>query len=238
MSYSPPTTFVDGTILTAADLEGNAEALRVYLHRGIASGDLAATQWIDTRHVQPPAYEPFSGVQHGVTGHQGGQWAGGTGIRMTFATKYLSGQGRQSSSAAHGIPNSSFTLQIRRSAKILFHYWWDLENGKDESTASYQAATADRQVWIMPWFGSVNNAVGSYSNRAQETRNNDGGVSTNYPLGLDRTLVAGGGYGSKQGTMALAYSGVGEATFGLAAHSATDRCGIVEWGVSIEVFYL
>ena len=238
MSYSPPTVFADGTILTGAALEGNNEALRVYLHRGIATGDLAATKWIDSRHVQPPEFEPYSGVQHGVSGHQGGQWAGGTNVRMTFATKYLSGQGRPSSSAVHGIPNTGFTLQIRRAAKILYHYWWDLENGPDESTASYQVARDERLVWIMPYFGSIQNAVQGYSSRAQETRNHSLLMSDTYPIGLSQTLVGAGGYGSKQGTLALDYAGSGTATFGLAAHSATDRCGIVEWGVSIEAFYL
>ena len=238
MSYTPPTTLVDGTTLTAAAIEGNNEALRIYLHRGIVAGDLANTKWIDTRHVQPPSYEPYSGVQHGVTGHQGGQWAGGTGLRMTFATKYLSGQGRTSSSAVHPVPNTGFTLQIRRASRILFHYWWDLENGKDESTAGYQAAQEDRQVWIMPYFGSINNAVGSYSNYAQETRNNEFGMSGTYPIGTSFSYIAGGGYASKQGTLGLNYTGQGTATFGLAAHSLVDRCGIVEWGVSIEAYYV
>jgi hypothetical protein len=237
MSYSPPTTFADASVLTSAALEGNNQALRVYLHRGIVAGDFAA-DWIDTRHIQPPTFDPFSGVQHGVSGHQGGQWAGGTGLRLTFATKYLSGQGRAESVAVHGVPNSAFTLQIRRAAKVLFHYWWEVENGKDESTAGYQVTASERQVFVMPWFGSIDNAVGSYRNRAQEVRNNEYGVSTGYPVGLDRPLVQGGGYGSKQGTMGLDYTGVGQATFGLASHSLTDRCGIVEWGVAVEAFYL
>jgi hypothetical protein len=237
MSYSPPTTFADASVLTSAALEGNNQALRVYLHRGIVSGDFAA-DWIDTRHIQPPTFDPFIGVQHGVSGHQGGQWAGGTGLRLTFATKYLSGQGRAESVAVHGVPNSAFTLQIRRAAKVLFHYWWEVENGKDESTAGYQVTASERQVFVMPWFGSIDNAVGSYRNRAQEVRNNEYGVSTGYPVGLDRPMVQGGGYGSKQGTMGLDFTGVGQAAFGLAVHSLTDRCGIVEWGVAVEAFYL
>jgi hypothetical protein len=55
---------------------------------------------------------------------------------------------------------------------------------------------------------------------------------------MGRPLLVGGAYGSKQGTLGVNYSGVGTATFGLAARSLTDRCGIVEWGVSIEAFYL
>ena len=76
MSFSPPNTFADGTICTSAALEGNNQALRVYLHGGIVSGDVQAAQWIDTRHVQPPSYEPYSAVQHGVSGHQGGNDSG------------------------------------------------------------------------------------------------------------------------------------------------------------------
>ena len=45
MAFAPPTTFVDGTVLTAAALEGNEEALRVYLHRGIIAGDLTPDFW-------------------------------------------------------------------------------------------------------------------------------------------------------------------------------------------------
>jgi hypothetical protein len=93
MAYTPPNTFAPGTTLTAANLEGNSEALRVYLHGAIPSGDVENTRWIDTRHIQPPLVEAYSGLQHGVSGHQGGQWSGGSIARLTFVTKYLTGQG-------------------------------------------------------------------------------------------------------------------------------------------------
>ena len=48
MSYTKPNVFVPGTVLTSADFEGNMEALRVYLHKGIAVGDIQNTPWIDT----------------------------------------------------------------------------------------------------------------------------------------------------------------------------------------------
>lgn len=238
MAFAPPTTFVDGTVLTAAALEGNEEALRVYLHRGIIAGDLLASKWIDTRHIQPPEKSPFEGLQHGVTGYQGGQWAGGAEVRLTFATKFLSGNGRQSSLAVHHFPQSSFSLAIRRSAKLLFHYWWDLENGPDESTASYQLAEENRQVFIVPWLGNVNTALTSYLPWTQETRNNAWGLQGTSPIGTQEPYTTQGGYGSRQGTMAIDYNAVGTATFGLAIHSLTDRCGIVNWGVAVEAYYL
>jgi hypothetical protein len=34
------------------------------------------------------------------------------------------------------------------------------------------------------------------------------------------------------------YNAVGVATFGLAVHSLIDRAAVVNWGVSIEAYYL
>ena len=76
MAYSAPNTFVNATPLTAADVEGNNEALRLYLHQ-VNAADLEASKWVDTRHIQPPDYLPYAGVIHGCTGYQGGQWGGG-----------------------------------------------------------------------------------------------------------------------------------------------------------------
>lgn len=239
MAYTPPNTLVDGTLVTAADIEGNEDALRVYLHRGIVVGDFESSKWIQTRHVQPPVYEPFSGLQHGVTGYQGGQWAGGTNIRMQFATKYLSGNGRQDSVAFHPFPQTAITIAMRQDAKVLFHYWWELENGKDESTAAYQVPEAERRVYVVPYRGSGFSSGNAYNSRSrcQETRNNGFGIATGYPIGIDRPFPAGAGYGAKQGTFGEIVASPSTLSFGLAIHSLSDRCGIVNWGIALEAFY-
>ena len=162
MAYVKPNTFVDGTTLTAAAAEGNFEALRVYLHEGISATDFESSTWIQRRHIQPPDYEPFSGVQHGVSGHQGGQWAGSANIRMTFATKFLTGNGQPDATTFHHIPNTSFTLDIRRAGTLLFHYWFELECGNDNSTASYQVAEASRAVFVAPWISQLSTAYTAY----------------------------------------------------------------------------
>jgi len=236
MAYTPPNTFVNGTKLTAADAEGNFEALRVYLHENISSGDFEATTWIERRHIQPPTLQPYTGVQHGVSGHQGGQWSGAN-IRMTFATKFLTGNGQPDVNSFHHIPNTAFTLDIRRAGTLLFHYWWECEAGNDNSTASYQVAEALRSVFICPWIGSVDTAFSTYRARAQETRNQAYPIANSFPNGISETYVQGGGYGAKQGTL-VASTSLGRMSFGLAAHSAIDRVGIVNWGVAVEVYYL
>jgi len=238
MPFTPPTVFADGTVLTSAALSGNEDALRVYLHRGIAAADFENVKWIETRHIQPPSKEPFTGVQHGVSGHQGGQWAGGTNLRLQFCTKYLSGNGRQDNDSTHFMPQASFSLQLRRPARILYHYWWEWESGPDLSTADYQASTYDRLVWIIPFIGPYQNAVGSWRHRAQETGNQEGGWQRAYPIGADDTYTQGGGYAAKQGTLVLDYASVGATTMGLAVHSQVDRVGVVNWSASVEAYYL
>jgi hypothetical protein len=238
MAYTPPTTFADGTVLTSAALEGNEDALRVYLHRGIASGDFENAKWIETRHVQPPLKDSYTGLQHGVTGHQGGQWVGGTNIKLQFATKYLSGNGRPDNDSTHFMPQAAFTLDIRRPCRILYHYWWELEAGPDLSTATYQVASNDRLVWIIPFIGPYASAVGSWRNRAQEHGNQRGGWQRSYPIGADLTYTQGRGYAAKQGTVVLDYAAVGSTAMGLAVHSQIDRVGIVNWSASVEAYYL
>jgi hypothetical protein len=241
MSFSPPNTFVDGTTVTSADLEGNYQALRVYLHGGIVAGDIENVQWIDTRHIQPPVYEPFSQVQHGISGHQGGSDSGL--VRLTFCTKYLSGGGRTSSNAFHPIPQTAITVDARRACTMLFHYWWEVEAGPDESTGAGQNSTkAERKVWIAPYVGTPDTAYSQYRMHAQEAANNiNVNTGTN---GWDGSVVSAlrpytiqGAYQSRDGTfMYEAPNGI--TTFGLAAHSQIDRVAVVNWGVSIETFYL
>jgi hypothetical protein len=240
MSFTPPNTFADGTILTSAALTGNEEALKVYLHRGIIAGDFESAKWIDTRHIQPPYKEPYTGIQHGVSGHQGGQWAGGTEIRLQFATKYLSGQGRQDSVAVHAFPQTHFNIDIRRDARILYHYWWEAEVGNDSSTATYQVAEAERRMTIIPFIGlsGVDGAIGTWASRAVDGRNTAYGVGVAYPIGTAETYPQGAGYHSKQGTIMLDYASVGSTTAGLAIHSSVDRSGLVNWGCVIEAYYL
>jgi len=241
MSYTPPTTFVDGTTLTSAALEGNFEALRVYLHSGVVAGDMEAAKWIDTRHVQPPRYEPFSQVQHGVTGHQGGSDSGM--VRLTFCTKYRSGQGRTSSNTFHAIPQTAIDIQVRKAASILFHYWWEIEAGPDNSGgAGTESNTLERLVWVCPYVGSVEAARSTYIDHAQEVVNNTNGALQPWrvtaPRGAQRLYTTQSAYQSRDGTLMHTLSGPGTTRFGLAAHSQVGRAGVVNWGVSIETFYL
>jgi len=237
MSYTPPNTFADGTICTSAALEGNAEALRVYLHRGIVPADVQAAKWIDTRHTQPPAYEPYSGVQHGVTGHQGGSNSGM--VRLTFCTKYLTSQGRTGSTAFEVIPSTAVTIDLRRSCTVAFHYWFEIESGPDKSTPGFQNATTARGVWVAPYLNDPSSAYSAYRGHAQEGHNMSlsNAWKVSEPIGATVPYTIEGAYQSRDGVL-VKTSTSGRVTFGLASHSQIDRVAVVNWGVAIESFYL
>jgi hypothetical protein len=236
MAYTPPNTLTNGTTLTASDLQGNFEALRVYLHSGIVQADIDSSKWIDTRHVQPPVYEPFSGIQHGVTGHQGGQWAGGENIRLTFCTKFLTGGGVQGSNDTwRVIPNTAIRIETRREAKLVFHYWYELECGPDDSTGGQQVASGDRLVWVAPYIGE--GVALKQTTAAQESQNHQEGWNTSYPIGADKPYPVCGGYGQRDGTVVY-NAPLGSTTIGLCQYSQIDRVAVVNWGIAIETFYL
>lgn len=235
MPYTPPHTFVDGTIITSTDFQSNSDDLRIYLHSGILSSDIQNTKWIDTRHIQPPEYEPFQAVQHGVTGHQGGQDGGGDGVRLTFLTKFLTGGGISGLTQNWAeVPSTSFQVQIRRAAKVVFHYWYEVECGPDDSTNGQQVTEFDRLVWVAPYIGNISLRQ---PDAAQEAQNHQEGWRTTYPIGASRTYPVCGAYGQRDGTLVVE-APLGTTTVGLCYYSQIDRVAVVNWGIAIETFYL
>lgn len=238
MAYTPPNSFTASTTLTSSALQGNFDALKVYLHEGVVAGDLEAAQFADTRHVQPPTYEPFTGDQHGVTGHQGGQWGGGSLARLTFMTKYLTGNGLVGASPERwlGVPNTSFRVDIRRAAKVLFHWYVEVEAGPDDSphTAGYNYDLVDRLAYICPYVGNVS-LRSNY--RVQEFQNNVDYFSPAVPYGASRCYTVSGSYGQRDGTLIFDQP-LSTLTVGLCSYSQIDRCAVVNWGIALEAFYL
>jgi hypothetical protein len=246
MSYTPPTTFVDGTLLTGAALEGNFEALRLYLHQNILVGDMAAVQWVDSRHIQPARYDAFTGVQHGVSGHQGAQWSGGSIVSLTFITKYLTGQGAQDGNTRwHLIPNTHFEIELRRPARCIYHWHAEVEVGPDNSPSGDQASMPDRHVWIAPYRQVTSNLNADVSRYDMQmaSQNNDvnpwGVPGTDVPIGtpIDPYPTA-ARYAQRSGVKVYDATSVGTQTFGLCAYSRVDRAAIINWSASIEIYYL
>lgn len=237
MAYTPPTTFTTGK-LQASQVDGNCLALRKYLHGGVAAGDLEASQWIDTRHIQPPIFEPYSGVQHGVTGHLGG-YQHIQKQELAFGTSYFSGNGLASANPQgwHELSGTAIEVQVRRAAKCLFHWWVELEVGPDDLpyASGRRYPVLDRLLYVAPYIGNLSLVR---PQAAQEAQTHQDGWAGSAPWGADGTYTGGCGAHQRDGTVTTTQTAGGRVTFGLACYSQVDRSVLVNWGVAIETFYL
>lgn len=238
MAYSKPNTFADGTKVTAADLQGNVDALRVYLHNGVIKTDLNNSKFVTTRHIQPPRYSALEGLQHGVTGYQGGQWSGSL-VRLSFATSYLQGVGRnQSLGAWTRIPNTAFSFDLRRDAKLLYHWYLEVEAGPDDvpTVSGRTNAVANRHVYFSPYYGVLTDSTRLVN--AQEVQNNPNGFRGSSPHGPAAPYTVCNGYGQRSGVYARSLSAGASVEFGLCVYSEIDRSAVVNWSIAIEAWYL
>lgn len=243
MAYTKPNTFSASTVLTAADVEGNTEELRAYLHEGVVVGDFESSTWIQTRHIQPPTFEPYSGTQHGVSGHIAGQSGGGLGVRLSFCTSYLTGNGKANAEPADwvAIPNTTFSLRMHRPYRGFFHWWMELEHGPDNVpyVAGQNYNTNDRLNYIAPYLGNTGFAD---QTAAQEGQNHQGPGGTWWntasPVGARYPYTVAAGYGQRDGVMRIESNSVGTVTAGLCYYGQIDRVGIVNWGIALEAWYI
>lgn len=237
MAYSPPTTFINGQPLSAAGLKANDDALTVYLHEGVDPGDLKTAGWVDTRHFQAPVIDPITGVQHGITGFQGGQWDGGALVRCQFGSAFLTGKRYGASDQNFvAIPQTTFAVALRRQSTVVFHWWMESLNGPDNGPRS---AGASAQMWVTEYnAGGLLAGTGAQSftqTYAQECINNHKGWQENPPLGAEvpYSLL---GYGNMSGVKVFSSSDY--LAVGLTHLSTIDRSAIINWGIALEAYYL
>lgn len=239
MPYSP-TAFSPSTVLTAADIQSNTDDLRIYLHEGIAAGDLEASQWVETRHIQPPRIDPIRGLQHGVSGWQGGQTGDGPNARLSFMSSFFTGGGKDGVVPDEWAPapNASFTLRLRRASKVLLHWSVEIANGPDDLpyTSGYNYDEDDRYVYIAPYVGNLSTPQ---MDRAQEVRNALA-FKGSAPYGTARPYVL-GGYGQRDGVYLYpgpqdSFASVGSVTVGLCYYARCDRAVLARWSVAIEAW--
>tara|TARA_Y100001972_G_C7620555_1_gene311187 strand:- start:141 stop:869 length:729 start_codon:yes stop_codon:yes gene_type:complete len=242
MAYAPPNTFSASTVLTAAALDGNQDALRVYLHEGINSADFQTAKWIETRHLQPPTFEPFTGTQHGISGHQAGQSVEATGIRLSFCTSYLTGNGLVGAEPLRWVrvPNTAISVQTRRAYRGLFHWTMELEHGPDNVpyTSGHNYVINERLNYIAPYVGNPSLVD---KTAAQPGQNHQGTSGTYWDVspaaGAVLPYTGAAGYGQRDGCVKLS-GPVGTLTAGLCHYSQIDRVAVVNWSIALELYYV
>ena len=242
MPYVPPNGFAPGTICNSADIQGNFDALKVYLHEGVASPDLQNTPaWVEAQHVQSPRFNAYTGLQHGATGYQGGQSSGGPLVRATFTSSFLSGA-KSGSQDWIPVPQAALRIRVMEPGTLVFHYSWEMAAGPDNgySTSANLPAPVDRVAFVAPYFAGYNTIQGqtdlpAITQQGQEVLNNSNGWSgTNKSPATPYETV---GWGTRCGTH-TAYVGVGDYVIGLCSFSEVDRVVLINWSVAVEMYYL
>jgi len=238
MAYTPPNVFANGNEFTAGDVKENDDALRIYLHEGVVAGDLLnSSAWVQTRHVQAPVLDAITGVQHGVTGYQGSQWDGGALVRCQFGSAFLTGKryGNTADSSFEVVPQTTFGVDLRRTATVIFHWWMESLNGPDDGPRSLGA---NAYMWVTEYTTTdgtgvgIKNVVQSYAEEAQNAQT----FQANNPPGGPAVPYSIRGYGNMSGVKV--FTATNKLAVGLAHLSTIDRSAIINWGVSLEVYYL
>lgn len=231
MPFSPPNTFT--TKLVASEFSGNSDALRVYLHEGIPTSDIAAVDGFNTRHiVGPPLYDPTSGIQHGVTGHQGGLVSTSSLTRLTFASQSING-GNDGFWAP--IPLMSLRIEVRRRSDVIINWWAECISGPDDRPFSGTAAV--RTCWISFWQGSPGFTEKS---RSSLHPTNVHGFELNAPYEVAPDLPwEFSGWNDSEGSAVLykwSDNVVAPITCGLSAFGSIRRVAVLNFGVTIESY--
>lgn len=237
MPYSKVSDFSADTRLVAGTFNDNADAARVYLHQGIVGGDLAASGWVDTRHLAGvPEQTLLSGVHHGMSGHAGGQNGAALLSRFTFITQATNGP----RSAPWGrIPLCSVRLALRRPADVFFSYWLEAIAGPDDRSYAVGAmGDGIRTTWVKHYVGDVDYA-GSPGSQIIHNNVSDFDNTSPYRTQPDKPYEI-NGWGDVEGTRVTLKASdgyIGNHTIGLAAFSHLTRTAVLNWGFCVEAYY-
>ncbi len=226
-----PNTFT--TKLVASEFSGNSDAIRVYLHEGIPTTDIAAVDGFNTRHiVGPPVYDPTSGVQHGVTGHQGGLVSTSSLTRLTFTSQGING-GSTGNWAT--IPLMSLRIEVRRRSDVILNWWAECISGPDDRP--FSGPPAVRTSWISFW---AQNPDFTEKSRSSLHPTNVHGFEANAPHEVAPDLPWElSGWNDAEGSAVLykwSDNVVAPITCGLSAFGSIRRVAVLNFGVTIESY--
>jgi len=211
-AYVPLTTWADGDIILAADVQAELDNLREYL-RTIPS-DAIDTGWIDTEHIVKGTYAPLPNRAEFVSGDYAGINSRKAGLR-TYATVYNTL--RVGTDLWQYLPNTGLTLHVRRPCTMLIS--WYLCGAVTDNLSAGAAGEADIRLYI----GNPTTRYGEYT-MLQEELVTDGDRHTyrQFPSGFHIVDMA----------------SAGEYKIGLCGMNTSSKMRGVTWGMSVEAFAL
>ena len=221
MPYSPTKTWASGNTLTASDLQGNLDGIKVYVHKPPA-GDIKTAQWADTKHIMPGVIDAQTTLTHNCSGQFGGQQHSFQSLNYTFLTRWNT---TRSAATTRNIivPETAFSISLGRPASLLYQWWLQVQSRDDGYVDgnSYFVAYKD---------DATTGATHKFPEQSQ-AENLNSAVLFNTGVNISGTRYSSG---------FEVRDAVTDASFavGLYGRSENGQCIVFSWGVSIELFYL
>lgn len=243
MSYTPPNTFVAGTAISAADVQGNIDAIQDYANDQIPSGDLAATAWCRQQHIVSPEYNPTTQTIQMVSGSVS------ESERPRFTSRYTYAQRVNSNSAGavtawQWVPGTVQQFIVPRSARALFlQFQFSGTTGVlNRTNITPAVAQYGQPVTIVRAFLTASkledigqlNGLGDLDQFTEHRIQPEAERNSGTPL--DESFSAKASRDHHSGCILKENVGAGVYTFGLATQSTHPKFRIWRWNVVTEAW--
>lgn len=119
MSYTPPNTFVAGTVVQANLLQQNLQEMQEYANGGVVAGDLSTSPWVEQQHIVRPSYESATRTFTAVSGVSSAASRGRFLGRYTYVQRATSTR-NEDVSVWQFIPGTFSRIELPRIPKALF----------------------------------------------------------------------------------------------------------------------
>jgi hypothetical protein len=210
MAYVPAKTWAPGEQLTAAAAQSNLDGLKVYTQQTDTAGYITG-QLVEAQHIVRPFIDTIRNASDSVSGFYCSQTSTGLFASGSFLSRYEADDGQKM-----GIPQTSIIIPAARACTVFYQLWAAAESRSDTSAlkgiAYFNTYLGSTASW------SVSRKNKFYEQAAGEPLSCSGRRFLNCYNGI--SLTAGQQY-------AIGLSGYGGAT-----------AQLVNWGFTLEVFYL
>ena len=236
MSYIPVYSPSSGVAISASGLDSNDRKLKLYLHQ-LETSAFDPGQWVDTQNIQPPVITPLKFMQEGVSGAIAGLPSTGPFASPTFASSATMGSSAQDGEYKWDfLPGTCIEVTKKRGLNAVYHWWAEIQAGPDDASHRSGFPTPiNRLVQITPYAG-VMTGVGLGKQHALDCPNAsawDPGTprGPKYPYARRASALMSGVYLDESPVRGLR-------SFGLAVRSQISRVAVINFGWSLEIFYL
>jgi hypothetical protein len=210
MPYIPSKTFVAGEQLDAADLQGNLDGLKIYSQQTDTGGYITG-QLIEAQHIVRPFVDPVSNALDCVSGFYCSQTSTGLFGSGSFMSRFEADEGQKMV-----IPQTSLVIPAVRACTIFYQFWAAAEARRDGSSTK-------GIVYLNTYLGTVDSWNPAEQNKFYEQANNEPlSVSGRRFINCYRTVDLSAGQ---------------QYHIGLSGYGGANG-QLVNWGFTIEVFYL